>query len=115
MPTTPSPKQLAEQAIRELKAAANVRAAKQAKYYFKPDDEVWVFGVDTPTQRKIAGELYQRVRGEWTIDDALAFCDLLIRQRELEAKNIGIFLLARYKKSFGKNLLRSMERWLADD
>lgn len=115
MPTTPSPKQLVEQAIRQLKAAANVRVAKQAKFYFKPDEEVWVFGVDTPTQRKIAGELYQRVRSEWAIEDALAFCDILIKQREMEAKNIGIFLLARYRKSFGKNLLRNMEKWLADD
>jgi 3-methyladenine DNA glycosylase AlkD len=115
MPNRPSPKQLAEQTIRELKAAANVRTAKQAKHYFKPDDEVWIFGVDTPTQRKLASELYQRVRGEWTIADARAFCDILIRRRELEAKNIGLFLLARYKKSFDQNLLRNIESWLADD
>jgi 3-methyladenine DNA glycosylase AlkD len=115
MPHTPSPKQLAEQAVRELKAAANTRTARQAKFYFKPDEEVWVFGVATPAQRKIAGELYQRVRGEWTIEDALAFCDLLIKRREMEAKNIGIFLLARYKKSFGENLLRNIESWLEDD
>ncbi len=115
MPNILPPQQLAERAISELKAAANVRTAKQAKFYFKPDEEVWVFGVDTPTQRKIAGELYQRVRGEWTIEDALAFCDLLIKRRELEAKNIGIFLLARYQKSFDQNLLRNIEGWLAGD
>jgi 3-methyladenine DNA glycosylase AlkD len=115
MSNIPSPKQLAEQAIRELKAAANTRAAKQAKFYFKPDEEVRVFGVDTPKQRKIARELYQRVRGEWTIEDALAFCDLLIRRRELEAKSIGIFLLARYQKSFDQSLLRKIEGWLADN
>lgn len=44
-----SPDQLARQAERELKAAANVRVARQAKTYFKPDEEVWIFGVDTPT------------------------------------------------------------------
>jgi 3-methyladenine DNA glycosylase AlkD len=115
MPNIPSPKQLAEQAIRDLKAAANVRTARQAKTYFKPDEEVWVFGVDTPTQRKIAGGLYRQVRGEWTIEDALAFCDLLIEKRELEAKNLGIFLLARYQKSFDQHLLRNIESWLADD
>jgi 3-methyladenine DNA glycosylase AlkD len=115
MPNIPSPKQLAKQAIRELKAAANVRVAKQAKFYFKPDEEVWVFGVVTPTQRKIASELYQRVRGEWKVEDALSFCDILIRRRELEAKNIGLFLLARYKKSFDQDLLQSVESWLAGD
>ncbi len=114
MPSTPSPRQLAEQAIRQLKAAADSRTARQAKTYFKPGEEVWVFGVDTPSQRKIAGELYQRVRDDWTINDALAFCGILIEKREMEAKNIGIFLLARYKKSFDKNLLRKIEGWLAN-
>jgi len=81
MPDTPSPKQLARQAESELKAAANVRAAKRAKFYFKPDEEVWFFGVDTPTQRRIAGSLFQRVRSDWAIAEALEFCDLLIKTK----------------------------------
>jgi 3-methyladenine DNA glycosylase AlkD len=115
MPNIPSPDQLARQAERELKAAANVRKAKQAKFYFKADEEVWFFGVDTPTQRRIAGDLFQRVRGAWTIDEAILFCDLLIERREMELKNTGIFLLARYQKSFDKSLLRNVESWLAND
>src|SRR5262249_60855942 len=67
MPSTLSPDHLARQAERELKAAANVRTARQAKFYFKPGEEVWLFGVDTPTQRRIAGGLFQRVRGGWGI------------------------------------------------
>src|SRR5215475_8863855 len=114
MPNTISPDQLAKQAERELKAAANVRTARQAKTYFKPDEEVWIFGVDTPTQRRIAGGLYQRVRGGWEIAEAVEFCDLLIRRREMELKNAGIFLLARYRKFYDKGLLRNVERWLAN-
>jgi 3-methyladenine DNA glycosylase AlkD len=115
MPDSPSPKQLAAQAEREMKAAAKVRTARQAKYYFKPGEEVWFFGVDTPTQRRIAGGLYQRVREVWTIADATQFCDLLIKRREMELKNAGILLLARYRKSFDKSLLRNIESWLAND
>jgi 3-methyladenine DNA glycosylase AlkD len=115
MPNTLSPDQLARQAERELKAAASVRTARQAKFYFKPGEEVWVFGVDVPTQRRIAGGLFQRVRGGWEITDAVEFCDLLIRRREMELKNAGIFLLARYQKSFYKSLLRNVESWLAND
>lgn len=115
MSDTLSPKQLATLAERELKAAANVRTAKQAKFYFKPDEEVWYFGVDAPTQRRIAGGLFQRVRGGWEIAEAIAFCDLLIKRREMELKNAGIFLLARYRKSFEKSLLRYVENWLAND
>jgi 3-methyladenine DNA glycosylase AlkD len=115
MPKTPSPDQLARQAERELKAMANVHRARQTKAYFKADEEVWFFGVDTPTQRRIASGLFQRVRGGWEIAEAIAFCDLLIKRREMELKNTGIFLLARYQKSFGQSLLRNVESWLADD
>ncbi|HEU0172642.1 MAG TPA: DNA alkylation repair protein [Blastocatellia bacterium] len=115
MPNTPSPDQLARQAERELKAAANVRIARQAKFYFKPEEDVWLFGVDTPTQRRIVGDLFRRVRGDWEITEAVEFCDILIKRREMEMKNAGIFLLARYQKSFKKNLLRNVENWLAND
>src|SRR6266511_3463725 len=115
MPSSLSPDQVARQAERELKAAANVRTASQAKFYFKPGEEVWFFGVDTPTQRRIAGVLFQRVRGVWEIAEAVEFCDLLIKRREMELKNAGIFLLARYRKSYDKGLLRNVESWLAND
>jgi 3-methyladenine DNA glycosylase AlkD len=115
MPDILSPKQLARLAERELKAAANVRTASQSKFYFKPGEEVWFFGVDTPTQRRIAGGLFQRVRGGWEIAEAVEFCDLVIRRREMELKNAGIFLLARYQKSYDKGLLRNVESWLAND
>jgi len=115
MPNIPSPDQLARQAERELKTAANVRTARQAKVYFKPGEEIWLFGVATPIQRRIAGDLFQRVRGVWKIAEATLFCDLLIRRREMELKNAGIFLLARYRKSFDKNLLHNLENWLAGD
>src|SRR5262245_22547198 len=110
-----SPDRLARQAERELKAAANVRMARLATFYFKPGEEVWFFGIDTPTQRRIAGGLFQRVRGGWEIAEAVEFCDLMIRRREMELKNAGIFLLARYRKSYGKGLLRNVENWLAND
>jgi len=115
MPEAPSPDQLARQAERELKAAASVRAARQARFYFKPGEEVWTFGVATPSQRRIAGDLFRRVRGVWEITEAVEFCDLLIKRREMELKNAGMFLLARYRKSFDKNLFRSVESWLGND
>src|SRR6185436_19660490 len=105
MPDIVSPEQLARRAERELKAAANVRTARQAKFYFKPGEEVWVLGVDAPAQRRIAGGLFQCVRGNWEITEAVEFCDLLIRRREMELKNAGIFLLAHFQKAFDKSLL----------
>src|SRR5262245_11520471 len=115
MPDTPSPEQLARQVERDLKAEAKVRTARQANFYFKPGEEIFFFGVDTPTQRRIVGDLFHRVRGDWAIADAVMFCDLLIKRREMELKNAGILLLARYQKSFDKSLLRNIEGWLAND
>src|SRR5262245_2323146 len=115
MPSTLSPDQLARQAERELKAAAKVRTASQAKFFFKPGEEVWFFGVEPHTQRRIAVVLFRRVRGVWEIAEAVEFCDLLIKRREMELKNAGIFLLARYRKSYDKGLLRNVESWLAND
>src|SRR5262249_43448644 len=43
------------------------------------------------------------------------FCEILIKRREMELKNVGIFILARYLKTFDKSLLRTIERWLADN
>jgi 3-methyladenine DNA glycosylase AlkD len=115
MPNAPSPKQLADQALRELKSAADDGTAKRAMTYFKPGDAVAVFGVATPMQRRIAAGLFQTVRGDWTIDQALSFCNILIKRRELESKNTGMFLLARYKKDFKPQLLEEIEDWLAND
>lgn len=108
-----SPKQLAAQAIRELKTAGDTRVAAQSRVYFKPDEDVRFFGVNTPTTRKIAKALSRQVRSHWRLEDAIAFCDLLIRERELEAKAAGILILADFKKSYEKTLLRTIEAWLA--
>lgn len=87
--------------------------ARRAQQFFKPDENVWIFGVATPEQRRIGGELYQQVRGAWTAAEALAFCETLIKRREMELKNVGIFVLSRHLKSFDKSLLRNIEGWLA--
>lgn len=110
-----SPKQLAAQILRELKAAGDPRVAAQSRVYFKSDEDVRFYGVNTPATRKIAKALSQQVRGEWRLGDAIAFCDLLIRERELEAKAAGIFVLAEFKKSYEKTMLRTIEDWLAGD
>jgi 3-methyladenine DNA glycosylase AlkD len=110
-----SPKQLSEQAISQLKSEGDPRVAAGARNYFKAYEDVDFFGVKTRVVRRIAADLHRQVRNDWELREAIAFCDLLIKRRELEAKNVGIFLLARYKKSFEKSLLRDVEGWLAND
>ena len=53
-------------------------------------------------------------RDVWTLDDALSFAGLLIRDRYLETKGVGIEALARYRRDFKPGLLATWHGWLAD-
>jgi len=98
--------------LTELKRAGNPADARQARYYFKSSDDVEFFGVKTPRVKEIEKEIHQRVRGEWGIDEALEFCDLMLRRSEMEAKSAGLFMLGRYRKRFDAPLIERIEQWL---
>jgi 3-methyladenine DNA glycosylase AlkD len=110
-----SPRQLAQQTLQRLLAAGNGRIAKQSSVYFKAQERVAFFGVATPELRSIEREFYQQVKGQWTFQDALAFCELLIQDQRQEAKTAGLLLLARYHKTFEPDLLAHFEDWLRND
>lgn len=108
-------KQLAQQALQSLQAAADERAAAQARVYFKGHEEVHFFGVSAPALRQLERALYQQVKSDWTVAEALACCELLLKDRRQEARTVGMLLLARFHKSFGHELLDEIETWLAKD
>lgn len=99
----------------ELKRAGNASVARQSRQFFKADDDVVFFGIKAPQVKEIEKSLYEKVRGEWSPADGLAFCDLMLRQRELEARSTGLLLLARYQKRFDAGLIDVIEGWLAGD
>ena len=57
--------------------------------------------------------MYLAHRDIWSIDEAMAFADLLIVDRHLEMKSVGIELVARYRRDFTPRLLPVWKRWLA--
>lgn len=63
--------------------------------------------------RALARSIYDAHRDEWSIDDAIAFADELIVDRHLEAKSVGIEVVARYRRDFTPRLLPKWQRWLA--
>jgi 3-methyladenine DNA glycosylase AlkD len=105
---------LAQQTLRRLRAAGNERVAAQSSVYFKAHERVVFFGVAAPELRRIERELYQQVKGQWTFQDALSFCELLLEDRRQEAKTAGLLLLARYHKTFERDLLAHFEAWLGN-
>jgi 3-methyladenine DNA glycosylase AlkD len=54
------------------------------------------------------------VKAQWSYDQALAFCDILISHSFHEPKAVGLSMLARFHRSFERSLLRSIESWLAN-
>ena len=94
-----------------MRALADPVKAAGAERYFK--ETVRCFGVSSADVRALAAELGQDVRTSWTVGDAVALCDILLRGKELEAKAVGFLVLGRFKKSFGPGLFPKAKRWLA--
>lgn len=113
MAGVPSPKALAAESRARLAAAADPGVAARSRSYFKEGDAVAFYGLKTPDLRRIERELSGQVGGLWTLRDALAYCDRMLAAPQLEAKGLGLLLLARYERSFTPGLLRTAKSWLA--
>lgn len=107
--------QAARQIIKTLKGAGHPDRATQSRVYFKDYEDVRFYGLAVPETREVEREFFAMVKGVWTLEDALTLCDLLIRERELEAKQIGIEVLARFKRQFTPALFATIKSWLADN
>lgn len=108
-------RQLAKRARTSLREAADARAAKQQRKFFKPEEKVHFYGIRTPRLRQIERDIYQTVRKEWKYADALEFCELLMPDRYIESKSLGLMLLARYHRQFEEELLERIQCWLEAD
>jgi 3-methyladenine DNA glycosylase AlkD len=98
-----------------LKALSRSTGAFDARRYFRGPVDLAFYNVGTMRMRELARSVYRTHRGDWSIDHAMAFADLLIRDRHLEAKCVGIEVVARYRRDFTPPLLNVWKRWLAKD
>jgi 3-methyladenine DNA glycosylase AlkD len=71
------------------------------------------YNTGTAAMRALAREVHAAHRDDWSIDDAMAFAELLMPDRHLEAKSVGIEVVARYRRQFAPRLLPAWKRWLA--
>ncbi len=62
--------------------------------------------------RALARSIHDSHR-HWTIRDAMAFADRLIVDPHLEAKAVGVEVLARHRRAFTPALLPRWKRWFA--
>lgn len=111
----PSPHSLAAKANASLKALSNKRTAEQYKTYFKPHEEIWLYGVGTTGVRAVEQEIFRGIGRQWSVEEAVEFCDVLLRDKYLEPKGVGITLLARYQRHFKKEFLNRIKTWLTEN
>ena len=101
------------QVNRDLARLARDAGGFDASRYFRSDVAVQFFNVGTTAMRALARSIQRQHSSDWTVRDALAFADLLIRDRHLETKSVGIEVLACYREQFSPRLLAVWKRWLA--
>lgn len=110
-----TPSELAREARNVLRKAADPLVAQSQRMFFKPWEKVAMHGIKTPDLRAIERRLYHLVRTEWSYAQALRFCDLLIADRYIESKGLGLMLLTRYHRKYEEDLLDRAKLWLERD
>jgi len=86
-----------------------------ATRYFRGPVDLAFYNVGTAAMRALARAIHAEHKAEWSIDEAMAFADVLIEDRHLEAKSVGIEVVARYRRDFTAALLPKWKRWLAEN
>jgi 3-methyladenine DNA glycosylase AlkD len=108
-----SPERFAREALAELRRKAHPKWAEGAQRYFK--DAVKVMGVNTPDLRFIGKTFFFRVKDAWTIDQAVALCDILYQNPNLEAKGMATLILAKFVPGAGPKHFQKMRSWFERD
>jgi 3-methyladenine DNA glycosylase AlkD len=107
------PRKIAAEIIARLEAGADPVRAAGSRRYFK--EQVEFYGLTTPEMRAICGEFHERIKKSWTLDEAMALCEILLPRKKMEAKAASIVLLLKFKKEFGPDTFRRIKAWLAAD
>jgi len=110
-----SPRQAARRAKRTLERLRRPAGKFHPARYFRGSGDLGFYNVGTELMRAQARLIYLAHRKDWSIDDAMAFAGALIRDRYLEAKSLGIEVVARYRRDFTPRLLPVWKRWLSDN
>jgi len=105
-----SPRRVAEESLTYLKSHANkTRAASYQRYFKEPVDYL---GVGKEKFEEIQRNLLDRVKGIWTIKQAVGFCKVMVKDPHMEARGLGFRVVAAYVPEAPPTLLADIKRWL---
>jgi 3-methyladenine DNA glycosylase AlkD len=102
----------ARNARRALERMARPAGEFDASRYFRGAVDLGFYNVGTAAMRRLARSIQAAHRDDWSIDDAMEFAGVLVADRYLEVKSVGIELVARYRRQFTPKLLPAWKRWL---
>jgi 3-methyladenine DNA glycosylase AlkD len=103
----------ARAAVRDLERMSRPSPDFDASRYFRGADSLRFYNVGTQSMRALAQSIHAAHRDRWSVDEAMMFADALIAKPHLEAKSVGVEVVARYRREFTPKLLRRWKRWLA--
>jgi 3-methyladenine DNA glycosylase AlkD len=103
----------AREARRALRRLARPAGDFDASRYFRGEHALGFYNTGTKPMRVLARSIHLAHLGRWDVGDAMDFADVLIVDRYLEAKSVGIEVVARYRRDFSPDLLGRWKRWLA--
>jgi 3-methyladenine DNA glycosylase AlkD len=103
----------AREARRGLRRLARPAGDFDASRYFRGEHALGFYNTGTKSMRALARSIHLAHLGRWDVGDAMDFADALIVDRYLEAKSVGIEVVARYRRDFSPDLLARWKRWLA--
>lgn len=113
MTPMPSVAAAAAQVRRELERLSRPAGSFDPSRYFRTTERLDFLNVRTPIVRALGRQVAREHLDTWTIDDCLAFADLLVRDARLEVKGAGIEALAARSRELTPRSLRTFKRWLA--
>ena len=107
-----TPAQAARDAKRALARLGRPAGDFDARRYFRGSDDLKFHNVGTEAIRGLARSIHAANQRTWSIRDATEFADILIKDRYLEVKSVGIELTARYRRDFAPGHLGVWKGWL---
>ncbi|UCC25166.1 MAG: DNA alkylation repair protein [Gemmatimonadales bacterium] len=93
-----------------MKAGADRDRAASLQRYFK--DPVQAYGVEYGAFRARRKEFAARIRDAWTLDDALLYCEEMLKDPHLEPRGDGFQTVGDFVEEAGPELLEHIRRWL---
>jgi 3-methyladenine DNA glycosylase AlkD len=97
-------------APKKLTPVGTVVVTDPAKRYFK--EPVAVYGVEYAALKARRKEVLAQVQGRWTLDDALLYCEEMLKDPHLEPRGNAFQTVGDFIEEAGPDLVEHIHRWL---